>query len=197
IGTKIYYHLGTGKGKFMPDGRLSIKGVSLNPSFLDMNGDGKLDVLTSALRTDLIKHGVDRLMGDVTVTYEVWQFEKSGYSEQPVHSFDIHIPIEDIQKRSGATRPMFQVPGDLSGDGRPDAVIYNPQTSKLEVRKGKVRWAASDRPVIDFEKDVAAEYALDRDNLPKWISYMDMNGDGRQDLLLNYAGQLIILLSRF
>jgi len=197
IGTRIYYHLGTGKGKFMPDGCISIKGISLNPTFIDMNGDGKLDVLTSRLRTDLIKHGVDRLLGDVTVTYEVFQFEKSSYSVVPVFDFDIHIPIEDIQKRSGASRPMFQVPGDLSGDGRPDAVIYNPQTTKLEVRKGKQSWAASDRPVIDFEKDVAATYDIDKDNPPKWISYMDMDGDGRQDILLNYAGQLIILLSRF
>jgi hypothetical protein len=200
INTRIYYHLGTGKGTYIPDGALKIDGISLNPSFVDMDGDGALDVLTSRLRTDIIAKGLESaVFGDITVTYEVFQFDKKTrtYSETPVYSNDVRIRKEDITKRGAASRPLFQIPGDLDGDGRPDAVLYNPKTSKLEVHKGVASWQSSDRQVIDFSKDVAAEFELDKENDPKWISYMDIDGDGRLDVLLNYVGQMIILISRF
>ena len=57
--------------------------------------------------------------------------------------------------------------------------------------------AAGGAPEIGFEADAAAAYELDKDHDPKWISYMDIDGDGRQDILLNYNGQMIVLVSRF
>jgi hypothetical protein len=76
IKTSIYVHLGTGKGNFIPDQIISIDGVSIDPEFIDMNGDGKLDVVTSRLRTDLFKQAANAaIFGDVAITYEVFQFD--------------------------------------------------------------------------------------------------------------------------
>jgi hypothetical protein len=116
-----------------------------------------------------------------------------------VDDYDVRIRVEDISKHGAASRPLFQVPGDLSGDKRPDAVLFNPKTSMLEVRKGRVKYAAGGTPVIGFEKDAAATFELNKiaTHYPKWISYLDIDGDGRQDIILNYYSQLIMLLSRF
>ena|SRR5688572_21352808 len=203
IQTHIFPHLGTGRANFRPDADIKIDGISLNPYFIDMNGDGKLDVLTSRLRTDLLSKGLDAMMGDLTVTYEVFQFDGSAnkYLPEPVFTQDIRIPLEEIRKRGAASRPLYQVPGDLSGDKRPDAVIYNPKNRTLEVRKGASVWQAGGaREVISFSMDPAATFNLepiDKDDDPKWISYLDVDGDGRLDILLNYMSVVGVLLSRF
>jgi hypothetical protein len=201
IKTRIYPHLGTGRLNFSADKCIFVDGVSLNPSFVDMDGDGGLDVLTSRLRTDIIGQGLAAgLLGDITVTYEVFQFDRKSrsYSTTPVYNYDVRIRVEDISKRGAASRPLFQVAGDLSGDKRPDAVLFVPKTSTLEVHRGRSVWAAGGkRQRIDFEPDVAASAELDKEHDPKWIGYMDMDGDGRQDILVYYNGQVAILLSRF
>jgi hypothetical protein len=200
IKTRIYVHLGTGKANFRPDSEIFIDGISLNPMFIDMDGDKGLDVLTTRLRTDIIAKGLEgAFFGDITVTYEVFQFDPKTrkHHRDPVFWYDVRIPKDEITRKGAASRPLFQVPGDLSGDGRPDAVYLNPKTSKLEVRKGRVKWAAGNIPQIDFELDAAGTFDIDRENPPKWMSYNDLDGDGRKDIILNYYGQLVMLLSRF
>ena len=203
IRTRIYVHLGTGRGTFTPDSVIFVDGISLNPTFIDMDGDGALDVLTSRLRTDILSKGLEKvLMGDITVTYEVFQFDKKArtYSAAPVYARDMWIRTDDISKRRAASRPLIQVGGDLSGDGRPDAVFFDLKTSTLEVRRGRPVWElGGKRQRIDFELDTAATFDLGKLSThdPKWISYMDIDGDRRQDIVLNYNGQLITLLSRF
>jgi len=201
IKTRIYPHLGTGRGNFQPDNNIFVDGVSLNPVFLDMNGDGTLDVLTSRLRTDILEQAVNAaVFGDITVTYEVFQFDKArnSYLIDPVFSYDVRIPIDDMKNMGAGSRPLFQVAKDMSGDGRPDAVIYDPKTSSVEVRRGRVGWQDNGkREVINFEKDVAASFAIEKKNPPKWMTFLDIDGDGRQDVILDYNGLVKILLSRF
>jgi hypothetical protein len=203
IKTRIYPHLGTGRGNFMADKSIFIDGISLNPTFMDMDGDGTLDVMTSRLRTDIIAKGAERLaFGDITTTYEVFQFDRASrvYMTTPVWSYDVRIRTEDISKRRAASRPLIQVAGDLSGDKRPDAVYYDLKATTLEVRKGRAVWeAGGGRQLISFSPDASARFSIDSvsPHDPKWISYMDMDGDGRQDILLNFNSQIIYLLSRF
>lgn len=203
IKTRIYPHLGNGRGTFTPDTLIFIDGISLNPAFIDMNGDGSLDVLTSRLRTDIMAKGVEKIaFGDVTVTYEVFQFDgkKRTFIDSAVYSYDVRIRTEDLTKGGAASRPLFQVPGDLSGDKRPDAVLFNPKTRSFEIRKGRLVWEGGGaRQRIDFELDTAAKFEIEKISThdPKWMSYMDVDGDGRLDMLMNYYSSVIILLSRF
>ena len=82
------------------------------------------------------------------------------------------------------------VPFDIKTTEAPHYRRYALQQRVAERRNGT-------RPVIDFEKDVAASFVIDKKNPPKWMSFLDIDGDGRQDVILDYNGLVKILLSRF
>ncbi len=193
--TSILPYLGTGRSNFQADATIRIDGVSLSPQFLDMDGDGKLDCLASRLRTDVLAGAFAvKVLGDITLSYEIFQHDGVKF-EGPVWSRDLRVTLDDIQKRGAASRPLLHVPGDLSGDGRPDLVMFNPKTSAVEVYRGRPAWnLGSKRAVIDFEKDVALSHPVERD--PKWMTFQDLDGDGRTDVLLQYASLLVLLYSR-
>ncbi|MBI2930390.1 MAG: VCBS repeat-containing protein [Planctomycetes bacterium] len=191
--TRISLHVDrTGKGKYEPNLYISIYGVSIDPQFIDMNGDGKLDVLTSRLRTDLVNQALTAgIFGDISVDYEVFQFDPQadGYSESPVYSYPVRVTLDDIEKKGAASRPLLFVTRDLTGDGRPDQVRVDPRTDTLEVHPGRDRGRR-----IDFDPTAHHEIKLDR--YPKFITFYDVNADGLQDMLLYYGGSVGVVVKK-
>lgn len=194
--TRILPYLGTGRANFQPDDGIHIDGVSLNPTAIDMNGDGKLDLLASRLRTDILKKGLEaKILGDLTITYEVFQYgDGSKFRASPAFSKDIRVTEDDLRKRAAASRPLYYIPGDLTGDKRPDAVAINPKTGGLTVHKGRPLFSGKD-VLIDFDGTDAASTELE--HYPKWLTFHDLDGDGRTDVLLQYGGMVTILYPRF
>lgn len=196
--TSIYVHFGaTGRGNYDPNVFIAVHGVSIDPQFLDMNGDGKLDCLTSRLRTDLVNQALTMgILGDVSVEYEVFQFdgETQSYLESPVYSYPVRITFEDIEKKGAASRPLLYVTGDITGDGRPDQVRFDPRTDTLEVHPGRDRFAGGGKARIDFDPTAHIAHKLERH--PRFVQFHDLNADGRMDILLHYAGQLGVLTTR-
>src|SRR2546426_4471071 len=106
-----------------------------------MNGDGKLDVVTSRLRTDLFKQATNMgLFGDVTITYEVFQFDPDGkppgFFTHPVFDKPILISKKDLEKTGAGAVPLVFIRGDLTGDGRPDMIVIDPRTNTLNIHPG-------------------------------------------------------------
>jgi len=195
IKTSIYLHLGTGKGNFNADRRIKIDGVSIDPEFIDMNGDGKLDVITSRLRTDLLKQAANSLiLGDVGISYEVFQFdpEKNNFMPDPVFEKQILVRKNDLEKTGAGAVPLVFVRGDLTGDGRPDLIVVDPKTSELLIHPGRLKDYGRG-PVIDFDK--TPHYAIKIDRHPKGLQLMDVNGDGINDIILYYNGTVGVVLS--
>lgn len=188
IRTSVYLHLGTGKGNFIADKRIAIDGVSIDPEFIDLNGDGKLDVATSRLRTDLMKQALNAfVLGDIGISYEIFQFDpaKDGFLPDPVFEKVIFVPRRDLEKTGAGAVPMVFFRGDLSGDGRPDMILVDPKTLELQIHPGVVR-ETGDGKRIGF--DGTAHWSVKIDRYPKALSVLDANGDGLNDVMLYYAG---------
>jgi hypothetical protein len=188
IKTSIYIHLGNGKGNFIPSQIIQIDGVSIDPEFIDMNGDGKLDMITSRLRTDLFKQAANAaIFGDVAITYEVFQFDpaKNEFMKYPVFDKQILIARKDLEKTGAGAVPLLFIRGDVTGDGRPDLIAIDPKTNELNIHPGRVKDTGAG-PRIDF--DPTAHYTIKIDRHPKGLQLMDINGDGINDIILYYNG---------
>jgi hypothetical protein len=155
-----------------------------------MNGDGKLDIVTSRLRTDLLKQAANSVIfGDVTITYEVFQFdpEHNGFLPDPVFEKQIFVaregPGEDGRRRGAAGVH----PGDVTGDGRPDLIAIDPKTNQLKIHPGRIKNAAAGVR-IDF--DPTPHYTIQLDKHPKGLQLMDINSDGINDIILYYNGTI-------
>lgn len=196
IRTNVYLHLGTGKGNFVADRRIAIDGVSIDPEFIDMNGDGYLDVVTSRLRTDLMKQAVNAvLLGDVALSYEIFQFDpaRNSFLADPVFEKRILVRREDLNKTGAGAVPLVFIRGDLSGDGRPDLLVMDPKRKELLIHPGVVEDAGRG-PRIGF--DGTAHWRIPVERHPKGIQVMDVNSDGATDILLYYNGVVGLVLSR-
>jgi hypothetical protein len=194
--TNVYLHIGTGRGNFTSDKHIKVAGVSIDPSFVDMNNDGALDCMVSRLRTDLLSQGGQLvLFGDIPITYEIFQFDKERkmFLSDPVFDKKVLVSREDLQKKGVATVPLVFVQGDLSGDSRADMVFIDPSTEELQIMRGRVHRSGG-KDVIGFEPSPFFRKRIDRH--PKGVQIYDMNGDGINDIVLIHSGTIGVLQSK-
>jgi hypothetical protein len=195
IKTGIYLHMGTGRGNFTADKRITIDGVSIDPEFIDMNGDGKLDAKTSRLRTDLVKQGLNAfVLGDVPISYEVFQYDpaRKGFLGDPVYEKSIYVRKKDLEKTGAGAVPLVFIRGDVSGDGRPDQLEVDPKNLEMIVHPGVER-GTREAPRIGF--DPSAHWTVRLARHPDGLQVMDVNGDGMNDVVLYHAGMLGLALA--
>jgi len=195
--TRVYLHMGTGRGNFTSKKCIKVAGVSIDPGFLDMNQDGALDCVVSRLRTDLLSQGGQLvLFGDIPITYEVFQFDKTdeGFLVDPVFERKVMVNKDDLQKKGAATVPLLFISGDFSGDGRPDILFLDPSTEEVQLMRGRVHRSGG-RETIGFEPSPFFRKKVPEGH-PKGVWIGDMNGDGIADAMFYHAGKLAIMESR-
>jgi len=194
IETKVSIFFGAGDGRFItPDAIVEIKGVSINPEFIDVNGDGIDDIVVSCLRTDLIDLAKSYLLG-ADITYYIYTYDRkvgnyveSGKTRGASFSQNMHISIKDVEKSGIGSIPLIYFRADHNGDGKIDMVSLDPN-GVLDIKLG-----CPNRDEIIFTRD--SYYKVKLKERPNSLMMLDVNNDSRSDIFLVYKDKLGILLS--
>jgi hypothetical protein len=104
-GTDLAPHLECTTNRYPPDGSLVTAGLN-EPNFVDIDGDGDLDMFAAVLNTSTQRHGF-------------WFYRNDGSALSP----DFHFVTEDFIVTLDAGSYAHPAAADLEGDGRTDLYI--------------------------------------------------------------------------
>lgn len=196
--TDLYAFFGHGAQPFAPapDQTLRINGVSIPPQFVDVNADGRQDLVCSALRTDLWKNLGTALLRRFEITYYLYQFgagrKPDRYPEHPSFDWTVSVSTEAMEK-GGTNLPRCYFGGDFDGDKRLDLAQITGE-GRLAIRRGRVGVAGIFRSsTIDYTKD---EIFTGDVGSVKGVDLLDLDGNGCCDGVFRYNDSVRVYLSK-
>lgn len=195
VETQIIIHRGFGDGKFKTDKSLKIRGISINPQFLDLNNDGFVDVFASRIESDFLKKVIEGvIMGDIEIKYDVYQYFPAKLEHVAVSEIPIFLKLRDAEKKPLSTLPIVAISPDLNGDKKGELVTIDPRDHELRIFKGKEKFGHDRRSEIDFDKEPYFRAKIDRH--PRYMDFNDVNGDGVFDIVLYHRSAVGFFMSR-
>jgi hypothetical protein len=188
--TNIYIHRGNGTAAFTPDQSLYIPGLSFFPTFIDMDGDGKIDLYATFVSTGVIQKLLEaKIMGDINVSTGFWRYTDKGFRDMDyVH--ELLVKTEVVEKRSGI--PVIYVGGDFNGDKRPDMIVVLPN-QQIGFHMGREHFKGG-ATLIGFEAN--ASQTIPITDQPNFIQFLDLNKDGITDLQHLYGSRAVLSISK-
>ncbi|MFC1587161.1 FG-GAP repeat domain-containing protein [Planctomycetota bacterium] len=112
------------------------KGVSVVPEFSDLNGDRRLDMLLSSVRTDLMTNALSWLQDEVDIYYEAFYYQnrRKAYYDNPDFK---HSIVHNLGKLSPEkSMPRLFLAHDVNLDKRRDMIRYD-SSGKLYIFPGQ------------------------------------------------------------
>jgi hypothetical protein len=116
-----------------PDRVIGQKGVATDPEFLDVDGDGKLDLVLSSLRMDYFTNVKRAITSSITITYSIYLQKDGFFGDEPDFTRDVSLDLDAIERRNGADNVSFEA--DLDGDKVHDMIVRS-ERGKLKVVPG-------------------------------------------------------------
>lgn len=199
IRTSVYIYKGRGAEPhpWTPDQIIQIPGISTPPKFQDANGDGSLDMLVTALRTDLLTTAWKNMTGNLAIHHFVYLYdEESDYFGKeskgkgpPDYSHQVEIDKDSLEQGVDE-QPMLMFNGDYNGDGQPDMFRMN---SDMELSLHLGHQDPPSGTYLSFEDEPFFTASV---KSPEEIHIEDINQDGISDLLIEYKSDLDVFLSQ-
>jgi hypothetical protein len=167
-----------------PASSFKVNGLAINPTLLDFDGDGDLDLMITALDVDM----KSRLLKSVGADYMLFRFDTDarGFERQPHFRLRRPFPGEQLEKNS--TAPVCFFAGDFDGDGLRDLVDIA-DSGAISITTGTTDTGILSSDRYGFRKEVfRAEAGVEND-----VLIADLNGDGASDLAA-WRGNLVFVV---
>ena len=158
--------------------------VDTRPAFADLNGDGMIDMVTTAYSTD---------RRDVYIYSNISTEENIDFNlELIVQSGGEHADGPTDYDWSAYSPTL----ADIDGDGRLDIIVANGTCTGCSPSGISILRNISTDSELGFEYEYSDYYQYDSNSLPSRIGISDLNGDGKPDVLTtDWLGGISILVN--
>jgi len=158
--------------------------VDPRPAFADLNGDGMIDMVTTAYSTD---------RRDVYIYSNISTEENIDFNlELIVQSGGEHADWPTDYDWSAYSPTL----ADIDGDGKLDIIVANGTCGFCSPSGISILRNTSTDSELLFEYDYSDFYQYQSNSLPVGIGVSDLNGDGKPDLLTNdWMGGISIMVN--
>jgi len=158
--------------------------VDTRPAFADLNGDGMIDMVTTAYSTD---------RRDVYIYSNISTEENIDFNlELIVQSGGEHADGPTDYDWSAYSPTL----ADIDGDGRLDIIVANGTCNGCSPSGISILSNISTDSELGFEYDYSDFYQYQSNSLPVGIDISDLNGDGKPDILTNdWMGGISIMVN--
>lgn len=131
LGGHVYDH--EKKGFFRPSSFIKVSGMLIQPSLVDLDADGDLDLVLSTIDISILSMATGTAPG----TYHLFRYEKDGYQRKPAWTYRGPVPLSTFTENP---EPPVRFLPDLDRDGKPEA---------LAVGRVVRIWEASDKGTFE------------------------------------------------
>ncbi len=161
-----------------PSSVIQLNGAVANFKLLDLDGDKRLEIIIASL--DI---GISKIIGALvsgSIEQDIYFFKMDGkdvFSESPIIEKDVDVNFSLSSGKSDDPVVLF---ADFDGDGLQDMILSDGEKT-LDIFSGSKNKKL-------FDKKVKEQKVL----LPKdgsLVDTMDLNTDGKQDIVIRYAKQ--------
>jgi len=158
--------------------------VDPRPAFADLNGDGMIDMVTTAYSTD---------RRDVYIYSNISTEENIDFNlELIVQSGGEHADWPTDYDWSAYSPAL----ADIDGDGRLDIIVANGTCGNCSPSGISILRNTSTDSELLFDYEYSDFYQYQSNSLPVGIGVSDLNGDGKPDLLTNdWMGGISIMVN--
>ena len=154
------------------------------PVFGDLNGDGMIDMVSTANTTD---------------RRDVYIYSNTSTEENIDFSLELIVQSggEDLDGYSAYDWSAYSPKlADIDGDGRLDIIVANGTCSNCSPSGISILKNTSTESELQFEYDYTDFYQYQSNSLPVGIDISDLNGDGKPDILTNdWMGGISIMVN--
>jgi len=158
--------------------------VDPRPDFADLNGDGMIDMVTTAYTTDrrdVYIYSNNSTEGNIDFNLELIVQSGGEHADWPTdYDWSAYSPTL----------------ADIDGDGRLDIIVANGTCGNCSPSGVSILRNTSTESELLFDYEYSDFYQYQSNSLPVGIDVADLNGDGKPDLLTNdWMGGISIMVN--
>jgi hypothetical protein len=171
-----------------PEQIVKLSGLSEAPRLVDVNGDGRRDLVCLTLEAERFLRAAAGDSVDVALSVYLFDAREGRFATRPSLRREISIPLRG-EARRGSAPERLRLEGDFDGDGALDLLAIEAE----ELAVYPVRVKPGDPMAIELAPRATMRHRIGR---ARNLQIVDLNGDGRSEIVMHDAEAIVIVGAR-